>query len=198
MPECPDGGYCHHGHNGCEPNACFRVRTCEPLSGVYPDDRWPTKVQALHSEQRLYGLPESEDLYFDPASVYESECEPFIDPIEEREAGRSFTIEEWTVHPPQEHLPKVGHVLDFIAEWPDEWGEVSEGYSEHLGKAMDNDDVRAAVQALIDVIASKVTYRMAAEQVATHKVTWDDEGEPLLDGERMYRPSTTSGVVKDS
>lgn len=36
-PECPDGGRCHHR---CAAS-CFRVKTCSPLSGVYPDDRWP-------------------------------------------------------------------------------------------------------------------------------------------------------------
>jgi len=38
---CPDGGTCHHG---CLlPSACWRVNNCEPLSGVFPDDRWPEK-----------------------------------------------------------------------------------------------------------------------------------------------------------
>lgn len=35
---CPDAGTCHHE---CEPDQCFRVHTCGPLSGVFPDDVWP-------------------------------------------------------------------------------------------------------------------------------------------------------------
>jgi hypothetical protein len=35
---CPDGGKCHHS---CA-IGCFRVETCEPLSGIYPGDEWPT------------------------------------------------------------------------------------------------------------------------------------------------------------
>lgn len=45
---CPDGGRCHHA---CQPNECYRVRCCAPLSGVYADERWPFEVQ------RQYGYP---------------------------------------------------------------------------------------------------------------------------------------------
>lgn len=42
-PACPDGGACHHscGHE------CFRVWCCEPLSNVYPDDRWPADAKPV-------------------------------------------------------------------------------------------------------------------------------------------------------
>lgn len=40
---CPDGGACHHG---CDAGACFRVKTSEPLSGVYPSDVWPASERA--------------------------------------------------------------------------------------------------------------------------------------------------------
>lgn len=47
---CPDGGRCHHG---CSMTACFRVSTCEPLSGVYDDDVWPERVlRALGGDHR--------------------------------------------------------------------------------------------------------------------------------------------------
>lgn len=38
---CPDGGACHHV---CDPDVCFRVATCEPLSGVFTGDRWPRRI----------------------------------------------------------------------------------------------------------------------------------------------------------
>lgn len=43
---CPDGGACHHG---CA-YGCFRVETCEPLSGVFPDDQWPAEVLVLSQQ----------------------------------------------------------------------------------------------------------------------------------------------------
>lgn len=39
---CPDAGTCHHR---CEPDQCFRVHTCGPLSGVFPDDVWPAALR---------------------------------------------------------------------------------------------------------------------------------------------------------
>ena len=39
--QCPDGGACHHD---CK-ERCFRVETCEPLSGVYPRNVWPAGVR---------------------------------------------------------------------------------------------------------------------------------------------------------
>jgi hypothetical protein len=44
---CPDGATCHHR---CL-DACFRVDSCGPLSGVYPEDRWP---EIIH---QVYGSP---------------------------------------------------------------------------------------------------------------------------------------------
>jgi len=52
---CPDGGTCHHecvayseGGDGC-----FRVARCGPLTGVYPDDRWPDEVRDDHGHPPL-------------------------------------------------------------------------------------------------------------------------------------------------
>lgn len=44
MWRCPDGGYCHHE---CE-RYCFRVFCCSPLTGEFPDDRWPNEVKEAH------------------------------------------------------------------------------------------------------------------------------------------------------
>jgi hypothetical protein len=41
---CPDGGRCWHH---CKDGECFRVATCVPLSGVYPDDKWPEDLKPL-------------------------------------------------------------------------------------------------------------------------------------------------------
>lgn len=49
---CHDGGTCHHG---CADGPCFRVLTCGPLSGVYPEDRWPVEVLAKTQQQATGG-----------------------------------------------------------------------------------------------------------------------------------------------
>lgn len=41
--QCPDDGTCHHDCTDRE--GCFRVRSCGPLSGVYPNDEWPTDIR---------------------------------------------------------------------------------------------------------------------------------------------------------
>lgn len=38
---CPDGGVCHHE---CAVAACFRVRYCGPLSGIFPENQWPEET----------------------------------------------------------------------------------------------------------------------------------------------------------
>lgn len=42
---CPDEGMCHHL---CA-RSCWRVGTCAPLSGVFPDNLWPAEVIVKHS-----------------------------------------------------------------------------------------------------------------------------------------------------
>lgn len=43
---CPDDGRCHHA---CV-SGCFRVTAASPLSGVFPNDRWPAAVVAEHGD----------------------------------------------------------------------------------------------------------------------------------------------------
>lgn len=54
---CPDDGTCHHD---CDDNACFRVRSCGPLSGVFVNDEWPAEVRAAHAETPPEEAPEEE------------------------------------------------------------------------------------------------------------------------------------------
>ena len=48
---CPDDGRCHHNCKKAE--ACFRVRTCAPLSGVYMRDTWPEALRRKHASLPL-------------------------------------------------------------------------------------------------------------------------------------------------
>jgi len=44
--KCPDGGTCHHE---CK-DKCWRVSYCGPLSGVFPNDDWPSDIKIEHKD----------------------------------------------------------------------------------------------------------------------------------------------------
>lgn len=74
--ECPDGGACHHN---CAPGRCFRVSHAEPLSGVFPDDRWPTSLLAIHNappEPMPATCPDEDPLARDP---FDQDPRPTLD-----------------------------------------------------------------------------------------------------------------------
>jgi hypothetical protein len=48
---CPDAGKCHHS---CDPSDCFRVRTCEPLSGTFANDDWPATIRNRYTSRSLH------------------------------------------------------------------------------------------------------------------------------------------------
>jgi hypothetical protein len=129
-------------------------------------------------EQRLYGLPFAEVMHFDAATVYEQvECDGASFPI---------TIEEWSVHPPIYHVPSANRILDWLTEWIADNGEVFEDSYDQFEAATKKPDVVAAVENLRSVLASKITFRMAAHHLRDLVVTLDEADEPLLDGKPMY------------
>lgn len=113
---------------------------------------------------RLYGLPGDEDLYLD----FDMAVDHAIDMTYGTDA-RVVEIEEWTVHPPQHHLPDAGRIVEWAIEWAADCGEVTEGWGE--GFVLD-DAVIAAADALRDAIAGKIGFRMADRCVARHTVTF--------------------------
>lgn len=136
------------------------------------------------SAYRLYGVPGSEMLHDDLGAAYETQIEPWLD-----ESDRTpRVIEEWTVSPPSAHLPSAAdHVERLIEDASESAG--GEGYYDSEQHLIHDPDVLAAAEALLAALADRITYRMADRRVAEHTVTWDDEDEPLVDGERLYRPS---------
>lgn len=80
QPECPDGGACHHGCNDTE--NCFRVEYCEPLSGIYPDNKWPRNLQdELTRKSREYikalkPLPPEDETIVDAVKCKECNTRP--------------------------------------------------------------------------------------------------------------------------
>lgn len=119
-------------------------------------------------EQRLFGKNGDEHMHFDPESVLDS-CD-----------GDEVEIEEWEVYPPRHHLPPAEHLLEWIAESD---YDVTEEWWESASDAVAHDDVKAAAETLLDLIASNITYRMASKRVAIHKYRWVPAEEPAYEGD---------------
>jgi hypothetical protein len=135
----------------------------------------------MSDDRHLFGLPGAEHMQWDLATVYEQwadDNDGFID------EAATVTIEEWTTAPLAYRRPEylAEHVAETIGEEGDEW------LFDALSNAAQKPDVIAAFQGAVDLMLSKVGYRMAAQCIATHVITHDAEGEPMLDGGRLYRP----------
>lgn len=131
---------------------------------------------------RLFGIPGAERLHLSLQDCYESD----IDPWHDEPDHQPKMIEEWTVAPKRAHLPDASCVVDDIVERCADGYELDEYAVDEIENIGKRDDVKAAADALLDLIASKITYRMAEKLVAEHKVTWTEEGDPLIDGEPLY------------
>lgn len=138
-----------------------------------------------YSKIRLYGVPHAEALWNDPAAVYEQDIEPCLHG-DEREPR---VIEEWTVHPPDYHLPSADRLVEWLVEWAADQGELDWDGAERLEKQAEHVTVTDAAEHLLAALAARITYRMADRRVAEHVVTWNPQGEPLLDGFPLYQPS---------
>lgn len=141
------------------------------------------------SDERLYGVPGAERMDFDLASAYESQIEPWHDEHD----NRPLTIEEWSVCDTVSHVPPVDLILDNACEWAGDNGLLDEDGFYAFENAARRDDVRAAFQAALDLWASKVKFRMADKCLRTYTVTWDEHGNPLVDGEPLYVAAPIQG-----
>lgn len=139
-------------------------------------------VHAMTDRSKLYGLPGAEEMYFDPAEVVQRWLDDRYD-----DAPLDFVIEEWSVHPTQHHLPSARALLEWIEEWAIDCGEVGEGW-----ELPPDDSLDVAADALLEVIAHKITWRMANEKLRElHVTASDDPANPLLDGEPVWRDTST-------
>jgi hypothetical protein len=136
---------------------------------------------------KFYGLPGAERMEDDPAYVYESEIDPMVDDGDEE--GMSWEIEEWSAESISSELPRPGWLLETIHERICDdlcWDECPlDWFDNHPDAVAAEKDFLAALAALID----KRGIRQAKKRLRTLIVTWDENGEPLLDGEPMYRAS---------
>ena len=139
--------------------------------------------------ERLYGIPGSESLHDDIGAAYEQQIEPRLDEGDHEPR----VIEEWSVCPPTLHLRSPSDLADWLVEDAAENAGV-DGYYDHTEHMARNPEVLAAAEALITAMADRITYRVADKRLAEHAITWDDDDEPLLNGERLYhrRPDASA------
>lgn len=135
------------------------------------------------TDSRLFGVPGAEILYTTIVGCYEACVDVYGEDDKHRAA---HTIEEWTVRQPKSHLPSALGLVEWIGEHA-AVNDTSEEWSDDFADNASRDpDVLAAADALLRLIASKISYRMADKRIAVHTVTWNDDLEPLVDGESLH------------
>lgn len=134
---------------------------------------------------RLFGRPGAEILHADIAGVYESEIDPWLDE-EPGPETQAYEIEEWTVADPRRAFPAGDRIAEWITETVADEGEGDEGFFDDVERAAIRAQAVEWFDAVVAAWAKRMTYRMADRKVASHLVTWNAAGEPLLDGEPMY------------
>lgn len=130
----------------------------------------------------LFGVPEAEVLYPDIATVWETDIEPYHDGTHSE-----WFVEEFTVADPasEAHCGSPRWTVENVAErFCDEWWEYP--FDERFPPETD-ERCLAAARLLHDAVAALVVRHMAEDRVAIHRITLDEDGQPLVEGEPMYR-----------
>ena len=89
---------------------------------------------------------------------------------------------EWSVHHPTHHLPTAETLLEWVQVWAAENGQTAEDWELGGGES----DTKAA-EAFLAKLADGVTYMMANEVVARHRIELRGR-QPFLDGEPYGEP----------
>lgn len=141
-------------------------------------DTGPDPTVTDDTTEFLYSTPGAERAFDDPAACYEAE-------LDGDDHLDSPTIQKWTTKAAAKDLPSVDYTIEWVIEFA-AMETTEDGYKdwEYAGG---RDDVKAAFRVALDLLASHVHYRLCDRLVGTHTVTWTETGEPLLDGEPMYR-----------
>lgn len=134
---------------------------------------------------RLYGIPDAEQLYRSAAEAYECQIEPHLATGLLNPDSHDI-IEEHNVVPNREHLPSAEAALERVTEHVAN-SMVDEHGFEAFEQACRAPDVIAAMDHVLHTFAREVNYWMADTVVATHKITWDADGNPHIDGSPLYR-----------
>lgn len=112
---------------------------------------------------RLFGLPAADELESDIDGVVAMLTEP-----------GEYEVEEWTCRPPIGHLPTSLDLGEFVAE---STTETTEEFDAQVWDAIYSDEVKAALDVALALIATRVTYRMADRCVATHRIRVTEDGD---------------------
>jgi hypothetical protein len=136
----------------------------------------------MTDDRHLFGLPDAEHMQFDLETVYEEWADANLEPWPSDLTSVTVTIEEWTTAPLAYHY--IDYITEHVAERVAEDGD--EILYDSLANAGQKADVVAAFQAAVDLMLSKVGYRMAGELIATHVITHDAGCRPMLNGERLF------------
>lgn len=165
---------------------------------------------------RLYGIPGAEEFDDELTGAYESneaDYAPSIDLVCAKCGGsasiplgltcsdhdlqpfpgESFKIEEWSATSLADYVARRAsddtlHILEHLHDqYCEDVG--MENACDHIERAANDDDVRAAFVSALKLFASKCTgYLIADKLLHTYTITWDADGEPLADGMPIYRP----------
>jgi hypothetical protein len=133
-------------------------------------------------DTRLYGFEYDEYLQTDPVTVYEN----WWDDNDHDDKPESLEIVEWSTVDLNTQITPAHLILERLAEnIGDEFGYGEAG--EAADKACQHPEVIEACERLRSTIAAHFTGWFAADKkLRVLTVTWDDNGQPLLDGEPMY------------
>lgn len=86
---CPDDGTCHHECADYPGGHCWRVHNAGPLSGVYPDDRWPKGARAVFSRSPV---GEGHAPFVDSPTIHRTINERAVGEEEKRDGRRGLRL----------------------------------------------------------------------------------------------------------
>lgn len=124
------------------------------------------------SDKRLFGLVGAETLHDSIDEVYELDIEPNWT----LDWPTQIEVEEWSTHPPTDHLPDSTLILDQIGSYTED-EEVDEGWYDDFLKASHDEVVLKLAESVIAELASKITYRMADKVLGRHLLIVVDGGD---------------------
>jgi hypothetical protein len=129
----------------------------------------------------LYTTKGGEIAYGSIAECYEAEIEPHGGEITTPQ-----TIEAYTSKLAVGGFPDRQELLDHITTLYAEDEESPDDDGATVEIIRGSEAVQVAIDALLDACKASVTYRWCSELVTSFTVTWDDQGEPLIDGALLY------------
>jgi hypothetical protein len=108
-------------------------------------------------------------------------------------------ITEYDVFPPDYHLPDAINVLDWImkhifttyseVEEPRQ-GQCPVCFIDEVDLAVSDPYIISDTEAVLDKIASRISWRMCNNKLRTHMIIHDIEDTPMLNGRPLYATTT--------